>query len=79
MIAYLTGVFGALWAKVALAATVVALIGIVLLRARSAGRAAERVQQKERALESITRQRRAAARAPTDIDGILDSLRDGDF
>lgn len=61
------------------AAALVAAVGWALLRARRAGREAERARQARETLASRERQDAAAARSPTDRAGLVERLRKHEF
>lgn len=81
MIATILSVTGLsrLWLYVAAAGAVVGAIAIVLLRARSAGRQAERIDRALQTLKVKDAQLRAAAAAPRDPRGAAARMRDGSY
>jgi hypothetical protein len=70
---------GRVWAYVALAIAIIAVVFAVLRGQRAAGRAAERVAVMKDTLDVKIAQQKAAASAARDVPGVVKRLRDGKF
>lgn len=68
-----------LWLYLAAAAAIVGAVAIVLLRAKAAGRQAERIDRAMQTLKVKDAQLKAAAAAPRDAAGVAGRMRDGSF
>ncbi len=77
--ALLAGALGGIWGYVIIIAGGVAAVLAILAGARSAGRDSERVENARKTIETIKRQRRAAAKSPADRAGVSRRMREGDF
>jgi hypothetical protein len=79
MAAWLTGLFGGLWARIALIGAILLAVAGILLKVRESGRRAERLERLERDVEVKNAQLEAANRRPRDRSELARRMRDGEF
>lgn len=79
MVAWLTGLLGGVWTRIALIGAIALVVLGVLWRVREGGRQAERLERLERNVEVKNAQLEAANRRPRDRSELARRMRDGEF